>query len=156
MRGIFDVEAMKDPLLLLSRILMMLLFVIFGWQKLTAFDGTTAYFAHLDVPLPAVATCMAIVMELGVGAAIMLGLFTRPLAVVLGLYTIVVALLGHPFWNLSGAVEIDAEIHFFKNISIMAGLLTLFITGAGRYSLDRMFHLDLSRVSSDSRRRAWQ
>ncbi len=156
MRGIFDVDAVKDPLLLVSRFLMMLLFLIFGWQKLTGFGGTTAYFAHLGVPIPAVATCMAIVMELGVGAAVMLGLLTRPLAVVLGIYTIVVAFIGHPFWHMSGAEQVNAEIHFFKNVSIMAGLFTLFVTGAGRYSLDSTLGLDPWQASSRSPRRAWQ
>ena len=156
MRSFVDIEAVKNPILLVSRVLMMLLFLVFGWQKLTGFGGTTAYFAHLGLPLPAIATCMAIVMELGVGAAVMLGLLTRPLAVVLGIYTIVVAFIGHPFWTLSGADQVNAEIHFFKNISIMAGLLALFITGAGRYSLDSWFGLDLSPASSGSPRKAWQ
>jgi putative oxidoreductase len=145
-RTIFDVAAVKDPLLLLSRILMMLLFIVFGWQKLTAFGETTAYFAHLGVPLPAMATLIAIVVELGSGIAIMLGLFTRPIAFALAVYTIIVAFIGHEFWALSGAEQVDAEIHFFKNVSIMGGLFALFIAGAGRYSLDSKFNLDLLRV----------
>ena len=142
MRGIFDPDAIKNPLLLLSRILMMLLFLVFGWEKLVAFSGTMADFGQLGVPLPAIATLLAIVMELGVGIAIVLGLFTRPLAILLGIYTIVVALIGHPFWTLSGAEQSNAEINFFKNVSIMGGLFVLFITGAGRYSLDSKLHLD--------------
>jgi putative oxidoreductase len=136
------VEAVRDPLLLVSRILMMVLFLVFGWQKLVAFGGTMAYFEHVGVPLPAIATLIAIVMELGVGIAIMLGLFTRPLAILLGVYTIVVAFIGHPFWTLSGADQINAEINFFKNVSILGGLLVLFITGAGRFSLDSKLHLN--------------
>jgi putative oxidoreductase len=142
LRGIFDPEAVKNPLLLFARILMMLLFLVFGWQKLVGFSGTTAYFSHLGVPLPAIATLLAIAMELGVGIAIVLGLFTRPLVILLGLYTIVVALIGHPFWTLSGAEQFNAEINFFKNVSIMGGLFVLFITGAGRFSLDSKLHLD--------------
>ena len=32
--------------------------------------------------------------------------------------------------------RVEAEINFFKNVSIMADLLLLYLTGPGRYSLD--------------------
>jgi putative oxidoreductase len=122
MRSTFGVDGVKDPLLLFSRLLMMLLFIIFGWQKLVGYGGTVAYFAHLGVPLPTIATFIAVVMELGVGIALAMGLFTRPLAILLGLYTLVTGIVGHPFWNMAGADRLEAEINFFKNVSIMAGL----------------------------------
>jgi len=87
MGNTFGVEQIKNPLLLISRTLMMLLFVVLGWQKLTGYSGTIAYFAQSGVPLPSLAAPIAVIMELGVGSAIVLGLFTRPLAVLLGLYT---------------------------------------------------------------------
>lgn len=136
MRNLSVVEAVKDPLLLASRVLMMLLFIIFGLRKLLGFSGTAMYFAHEGVPLPAIATTIAIIMELGVGTAIVLGLFTRPLAILLAVYTLVTAFVGHAFWTMSGPEQVEAEINFFKNVSIMSGLFVLFITGAGRFSLD--------------------
>ncbi len=142
MRDIFDPEQVKDPLLLISRILMMLLFVIFGWEKLVGYSGTVAEFAKTGVPFPALAAPIAVVMEFGVGMAIVLGLFTRPLAVALGLYTMATALIGHPFWAMTGAAQVGAEINFFKNVSIMSGLFVLFVTGAGRFSLDQKLNLD--------------
>ena len=30
---------------------------------------------------------------------------------------------------------------FFKNLSIMGGFLLLYITGAGKYSIDRLFSI---------------
>jgi putative oxidoreductase len=80
-------------------------------------------------------------MELAVGIAIVLGLLTRPLAVLLGLYTLATALLGHPFWTMSGVEQVGAEINFFKNVSIMSGLFVLYLTGAGRFSLDEKLNL---------------
>ena len=142
MHTFLGVERIKDPLLLLSRLLMMLLFVIFGWQKLVGYGATMTEFARQGVPLPAIATPIAVIMELGVGVAIALGLFTRPLAVLLGLYTLASGIIGHPFWTLSGSGQVDAEINFFKNVSITAGLFVLYITGAGRYSLDSKLGLD--------------
>jgi|ERR1700722_7369657 putative oxidoreductase len=142
MQSALPVETVKNPLLLISRILMMLLFIDFGWQKLLHYSATVGYFAHQGVPLPDVATPIAVVMELGVGAAIVLGLFVRPLAILLAIYTLATGFLGHPFWSMAGADRLAAEINFFKNISIMSGLFLLYITGAGRFSLDRMLGLD--------------
>jgi putative oxidoreductase len=134
---------LTDAIILLSRILMMLLFVIFGWEKLIGYSATTASFIQMGVPLPSLATPVAIIMEFGVGVAIVLGLFTRPLAIVLGIYTLATAIIGHPYWDMSGAARIDAEINFFKNVSIMSGLFLMYVTGAGRFSLDRSFvHAD--------------
>ena len=141
MRNTFGAEQIRDPLLLISRILMMILFVVFGWQKLTGYSGTIAYFAQGGVPLPSLATPIAVIMELGVALAIVLGLFTRPLAILLALYTLATAILGHHFWTMSGAEQVDAEIHFLKNVSIIAGLFLLYLTGAGRFSLDEKLKL---------------
>ena len=128
----------KDGLLLVARLLMMVLFVLFGRQKLIGFDATTNSFAGLGLPLPAIAACIAIVVELGFGLAIVFGFLTRPLALLLAAYTIVVGFIGHPYWNMSGAGALDAEINFYKNVSIAGGFLLLYLTGAGRYSLDEL------------------
>jgi putative oxidoreductase len=141
MRNTFGAEQIKDPLLLISRILMMILFIMFGWQKLMGFGGTIAYFTQSGVPFPSLAAPIAVIMELGVGIAIVLGLFTRPLAILLALYTLATAIIGHHFWSMPAAEQLDAEIHFFKNISIMSGLFVLYLTGAGRFSLDEKLKL---------------
>ncbi len=137
MNDIFACEKLRDPLILLSRILLSLLFIIFGWPKLLGFGGTEAYFASLGLPFPFVATVIAVVMELFVGLAIVFGFLTRPLAVLLALYTLATGLVGHAFWNMTGQAAVDAEINFYKNVAIMGGLFLLYVTGAGRYSLDR-------------------
>jgi uncharacterized membrane protein YphA (DoxX/SURF4 family) len=38
----FGAESIKNELLLIARVLMVLLYVIFGWQKLTDYSGTFA------------------------------------------------------------------------------------------------------------------
>jgi uncharacterized membrane protein YphA (DoxX/SURF4 family) len=79
MFGTFGAKSINDELLLIARVLMMLLYVIFGWQKLTDYSGTFAYFSQGGVPLPSVAVWIAVNMELGVGIALILGFLTRPL-----------------------------------------------------------------------------
>jgi putative oxidoreductase len=138
----FYAERVRDMLLLVARILMMLLFVIFGWQKLTNYSGTVAFFVQGNVPSPALAAVIAIVAEFGAGIAITLGILTRPVAVLLALYTFATALIGHPYWTMSGLARVGAEINFFKNISIIGGLFLLYLTGAGRYSIDHKINLE--------------
>jgi putative oxidoreductase len=148
MHNTFGIARIKDPLLLIARLLMVLLFLDFGWQKLFGYSATLGYFVQQGVPLPAVATPVAIIMELGVGGAIAIGLFTRPLAILLAIYTLGTGLLGHHFWSMTGADALEAEINFFKNVSIIGGLLLLYITGAGRFSLDAMLGLDRFQIQT--------
>jgi putative oxidoreductase len=132
-----SLEQRNDSLLLVARVLLMILFVLFGWQKLTGFSGTVAYMTSTGAPAPTVSAIVAVVMELVVGIAIVVGFFTRPLALLLALYTIGTALIGHHYWTMQGMERYANTINFYKNISIVGGLILLFITGPGKYSLDR-------------------
>jgi putative oxidoreductase len=138
MNKTYGADQVADSLLLVCRILLTLLFVIFGWEKLTGFAGTIGSFAQTGVPVPYLSAFIAVVMEFFVGLAIIIGLYTRPLAALLAIYTLATALLGHQYWTLSGMARMESEINFFKNLSIMGGLFLLYLTGAGRYSADAM------------------
>jgi len=127
----------KDGLLLCARILLVILFLKFGLGKLTSFASTADYMASTDLPAPSLMTIIAVAMELGVGLAIAVGFYTRPLALLLALYTLFAAMIGHPYWNMPAAMEYDSMINFYKNFSIAGGLLLLIVAGPGRYSLDR-------------------
>lgn len=129
-------ESVKDGTILLSRILLMILFIIFGWMKLTNFGATVTSMESYGTPMPYFAAVIAVVVEFIFGIAIVLGAFTRPLAIIYAIYVLGTAFVGHPFWRMTGAEMIINEIGFFKNVSIVAGLLLLSVTGAGRYSLD--------------------
>jgi putative oxidoreductase len=132
----FAADKIRDEVLLLARLTLVLLFVIFGWNKMLDLSGTAAYFAHDGLPVPMGAAIIAVIMEFVVGIAILLGFMTRPLAVLLAIYTLGTALVGHQFWTMSGADFRGNEINFFKNISIIGGLLALYVAGPGRYSID--------------------
>ena len=130
-------EHRKDELILLARVLLMILFVIFGWSKLTGFAGTVAYMVSEGTPLPTVSAIIAVVMEFFVGIAIVIGFYTRPLALLLALYTLATAVIGHHYWTMLDGERMANMINFYKNISIAGGLLLLCITGPGKYSVDR-------------------
>jgi len=91
---------------------------------------------QLGLPMPKVAAAIATFMELPVAFAVAVGAFTRPSALLLVLYTLGTALIGHHYWTVTGPAKVDSMDSFYKNVSIMGGFLLLYVTGAGKYSLD--------------------
>ena len=126
----------RDVIILLARILLMILFIMSGWSKLTGFEGTVGYLASLGAPAPTVAAAVAVIMEFFVAIILILGFYTRPLAFLFALFVIGTALIGHPFWTMVEPAKAANTVQFFKNMSIVGGLLLLSVTGAGRFSLD--------------------
>lgn len=131
------IQRWRDELILLGRVLMMLLFLISGWGKLTGFQGTVGYMGTVGAPMPVVAAAIAVLMEFGVGIALLIGFWTRPLALLMALFVLGTALIAHTFWNVEGAMQTANMVQFYKNLSIMGGLLLLAVTGAGRYALQK-------------------
>jgi putative oxidoreductase len=126
----------NDELILLARLLLATLFLIFGWRKLRDYSGTVSQLVELRAPMPVLAAVVAIFMELPVALAVAVGAFTRPSALLLLLYTLGTALIGHRYWTVASADRVDSMDAFYKNVSIMGGFLLLYITGAGKYSID--------------------
>ena len=137
--GTFGSEKIRDEVILLARILLAALFFRFGWSKLLDYSGTVDFMSHDGAPVPPLAAVIAIVMEFFGSIAIILGVYTRPLAILLALYTLATAFIGHNFWTMTGADRIGAMINFYKNLSIMGGFLLLYVQGAGKYSIDARF-----------------
>ncbi len=132
----FGAERVRDEVLLVARILLIVLFVVSGWGKITNYAGTVGYMTQTGAPMPEVAALVAIVVEVFVALAVALGVWTRPLALVLALFTLGTALVGHPFWTMEGAARYANSVNFYKNLSIIGGFLLLYVTGPGRYSID--------------------
>ena len=131
-----SVERSRDAVILIARILLVLLFVVFGWSKLTNYSATVGDMANLGAPIPPIAALVAIVVEFFIALAVAFGASTRPLALLLALYTLGTALIAHHFWTMDGDVRSENAINFYKNISIIGGFLLLYVTGGGRYSVD--------------------
>jgi putative oxidoreductase len=124
-RGGLVMSDIDDGLILAARLLLATLFLIFGWR-----------IVQFGAPMPALAAAVAISMELPVAAAVAVGAFTRPSALLLSLYSLGTAFIGHRYWTVTGAGKVDSMDGFYKDLSIMGGFLLLFVTGAGRYSID--------------------
>ena len=130
------INGINDELILAARLLLTALFLIFGWRKLRDFSGTVSQMVQLGVPVPILAAAVATFMELPVAFAVAVGAFTRPSALLMFLYTLGTARFGHRYWTVKGAGFVDSLDGFYKDLSIMGGFLLLYITGAGKYSID--------------------
>jgi putative oxidoreductase len=128
----------NNEVILAARLLLATLFLIFGWRKLRDYSGTVVQIAQFGAPMPKLAAAVAIFMELPVAFAVAVGAFARPSALLLVLYTLGTALIGHRYWTMGRANRVDSMDGFYKNLSIMGGFLLLYITGAGKYSIDAL------------------
>ena len=132
----WSAERNRDAAILVARDLLVLLFVVSGWGKLANYSPTVGDMASHGAPIPSVAALVAIVVEFFIALAVAFGAWTRPLALLLALYTLGTALIAHHFWTMDGDVRSENAINFYKNISIIGGFLLLYVTGGGKYSVD--------------------
>ena len=127
----------QDGLALLGRILLAVLFVPAGIGKLTGFAGTVGYIGSVGLPLPQLGAALAIVVELGLGLALLAGFKTRFAAAVLALFTLAASFFFHNYWALPAEKAFVNQLMFWKNIAIAGGLLAFAAFGPGRLSIDK-------------------
>jgi putative oxidoreductase len=113
----------------IGRVLLALMFVLAGFNKISTYSGVQGYMESLGVPgalLPVV-----IALELIGGLILMLGWHTRLTAFLLAGFTILATLIFHS--NIGDQTQF---LFFMKNLSIAGGLLLVVSHGAGPYSVD--------------------
>lgn len=112
-----------------GRILISLIFVLAGINKIIGYAGTQGYMESKGVPgelLP-----LVILLEVGGGLAVIVGWQTRLISLALAGFCILAALIFH-----NNFADQNQMIHFMKNLAIAGGFLFLFAHGAGAYALD--------------------
>jgi putative oxidoreductase len=132
----FGADIVRDEAILVGRVLLVLMFLVLGWSKMANYSNTVDYFGNVGLPLPGITAIIAISAELIFGVALLLGVFTRPLAIFFAVYTIATALIGHHYWTLTGGAQVNNMIHFYKNVGIAGGFILLYVIGPGKYSID--------------------
>jgi putative oxidoreductase len=132
-----DYSLWENFLLLAGRVLMGWIYVESGWRKLTGMDAFIASLVRRDVPYATVLGWIGAPLEFLGGLALLLGAWTRCAAVAMIVFTIVATLIGHRYWEITDlAVRRMQQSHFAKNVTIIGGLILLFVTRGGRFSFD--------------------
>jgi putative oxidoreductase len=131
-------NALTNPLSLAGRILLALIFVQGGINKLYAPGATSAEMASHGIPLASILVWGAIALELGGGLMMMAGLLTRWVALALFFYTLALALIFHAYWAAPAAAVRVQHAAFFGHVSMMGGMLCVAAFGAGAWSLDAL------------------
>ncbi len=126
----------QNPLALVGRLLLALLFLPAGISKIAGFAGTAGYIASKGLPAPELGVVIAIVMEVGGSLALIAGLKTRIAALALAAFTLVATFVFHNFWGVAADQAMVQQLMFYKNIAVVGGLLVLAAYGAGAWSLD--------------------
>lgn len=129
-------NSLHNPLTLMGRCLMAIMFLLAGISKIGAFAGTSGYIASKGLPMPDVVAALTIAVEIGGALALIFGYCTRWAALVLAAFTLIAGLIFHNYWNLPAAQQSVQQIMFMKNLAIVGGLLTLAAWGAGAWSID--------------------
>lgn len=124
-------------LLLIGRILISAVFLVAGIRKILLFGGQVAYFTKLGFPAPEIFTIIAIVIEIGGAAALILGWRTRWVAWLLIVFVAIATLMAHRFWQFDAAQMANQMNHFLKNVAIIGGLLYVVTFGPGRAAVDK-------------------
>jgi putative oxidoreductase len=139
LRVIDSLALRSEPLiLLLGRVCIGSLYLMSGinhWLDL-------ALLTHFMTGLPGSVNAWAMLaatIEVVSGAAMVLGFRTRDFALLLVLFNLCAAVIGHPYWSITNdATARWAQfIHFWKDIGLAGGALFVLARGAGPLSLDR-------------------
>lgn len=106
-----------------GRILLAILFVVSGVQKIFAFDGVAAWMSGAGLPFASAALVLTIILEVAGGLAFAAGLRARLLAWILAAFVVVASLVFHAFWSVPAEQFGDQLTHFLKNLAIAGGLV---------------------------------
>ena len=113
----------------LGRMFLSALFLIEGINKIFYYEETIQYMENFDVA--EYLAIPAIILEILFPLLLIIGYQTKIAALVIALFTIVVAIIFHT--NFDDHMQF---ITFFKDIAIAGGFLIIFVNGPGRFSLD--------------------
>lgn len=127
----------QDFLLLAGRVLIGWIFITSGWRKLMDIPTFVATMPRRDLPI--FLGYVAPPAEFIGGLCIVFGLATRYAALLMILFMVIATFSSHRYWTFTDPAQYQSQnSNFWKNVSMTGGILLLFITGAGRYSLDRL------------------
>jgi putative oxidoreductase len=127
-------DGMSDPIILVGRVLIAAVFLLTAWFG----SPNAGYLTSLGYPNPSLMSTLAVAVEYVIIVSLVLGIATRYGALLGLLFVIVATVTAHRYWQYPQPQQGVQYIFLTKNLAIAGGLLVLFVTGAGRISIDRM------------------
>ena len=122
---------------LAGRILLALIFIMSGLNKIGAWDQTVGYMAAKGMPMVPLFLGGAIAFEVLGGLSVLLGFKARLGAAALVVFLVPASIIFHNFWAFEGMEQQTQMVMFLKNVSILGGLLLVIGMGAGPLSVDQ-------------------
>jgi len=129
-------DSLQSPLAVLGRVLLALMFVQAGISKLSNIGGTAAYIASGGLPMPTMLAVLVAMFEVVAGLALAAGFKARWAALALGVFTLLVSVLFHPFWAVPAGQHMVQQLLFMKNLAVAGGMFMVAALGAGPASFD--------------------
>jgi len=121
----------NSVVLLIARILLSVMFIMAGLQKLGGIEGTAGYIASVGLPASVPLAWAAGIFETVAGVAVLLGFFTRYAAWLLAAFCVFTGFVFH--FDPSQEMQM---IMLMKNLAIAGGFLALSVAGPGSISID--------------------
>lgn len=126
-----------NALALIGRILLALMFVLAGLDKIGGFAGTAAYIASKGLPVPQVLAAATIAVEVLGGLMLVIGWKARWAALALAGFTLLASVIFHNYWAMPADQQMVNQLMFMKNLAVAGGMLMITAFGPGAWSVDR-------------------
>ena len=124
----------QDIIILAGRVLLGWIYMQSGFRKI--WDMAAVAKTYPSRGLPEFMAYVATPLELFVGLFLIIGFATRYSAIVILIFTIVASFSSHAYWTYPEAQRMAQSTQFWKNVSMKGGLILLFVTAGGKYSVD--------------------
>ncbi len=126
---------MADFAILVARVMIGLIFVLSGWPKLLHYQATVSGLTQRGIP--EFLAYLGPPVEFFGGLALVVGLATPFAAVLIFVFTVIATATSHRFWEFTDPAQYRAQnTNFWKNVSMMGGMLLLSVTAGGQFSID--------------------
>jgi putative oxidoreductase len=125
----------SDIVLLIGRILLGWIFVRSGYGKLFHIDAVAASFPVRGIP--AFMAHVSVPVEFLGGLALIFGLATRYVVMIMIVFVLVATFSSHRYWEVTDlAARRVQDSNFYKNMAMLGGFFFLFVCGSGHFSVD--------------------
>jgi putative oxidoreductase len=125
---------MSNILLLVGRLMIAAVFLM----TVTTGGPAPAYLKSINFIMPDLMSVLAHVVEWLIILSLVLGIATRYGALLAFVFVVIAFVTAHLYWQFPQAAQGLQYILLSKDLAITGGALVLFVSGAGRFSVDKM------------------